>query len=221
MIVLKFGGTSVGNPENLKRVKQTLSSQKQPFVIVVSAFSGVTNLLEQLANSALQGDFRSTLDELRSRNEHMVSALLSSDSQIAIIPFLENELSNLETICRGISTLQELSDKTMARVFSFGEMVSSTVIHAYLIQEGLTIHHLDSSELMIANGAPLAAMVDYRSTDKNFQDSINSQENYICGGFIAKNSEGERVVLGRGGSDLTASVIAQAINAERLEIWRS
>lgn len=219
MIVLKFGGTSVGSVENLRRVKEIISSQVQPFVIVVSAFSGVTNLLESMAEGAVKGDYKTALNELRERHTVIINELIQSASKKQVTQLLEVEISNLEKICNGVSTLQELSDRTMARIFSFGETISSKIIHSFLLQEGIELSHLDSAELMVAEGASLSAMVDYSSTDRNLQSAINSNASYICGGFIAKNTKGERVVLGRGGSDLTASVIAQAIGAERLEIW--
>ncbi len=219
MKVLKFGGTSVGNAENIKRVSNILSAQTEAYIVVVSAFSGTTNLLESLANSALTNNFLPVLENLKTRHKAVIDALLNPASHAHVLELVDNEFEKLSTICTGIAALQELSDKTLARIFSFGEHVSSLIIHAFLQQEGLIIEHVDSSELVIANGSSLSAMVDFNTTNKKIQAAITSSKNYICGGFIAKCSDGERMVLGRGGSDLTASVFAQGLNASRLEIW--
>jgi len=219
MKVLKFGGTSVGNAKNIKRVSNILSAQTEAYIVVVSAFSGTTNLLESLANSALTNNFLPVLENLKTRHKAVIDALLNPASHAHVLELVDNEFEKLSTICTGIAALQELSDKTLARIFSFGEHVSSLIIHAFLQQEGLIIEHVDSSELVIANGSSLSAMVDFNTTNKKIQAAITSSKNYICGGFIAKCSDGERMVLGRGGSDLTASVFAQGLNASRLEIW--
>lgn len=219
MKVLKFGGTSVGSADNIKRVEAILASQTEPIIVVVSALSGTTDLLENLANAALEANYLPILKELREKHQTLIGELLMGDSLSSIETFVTEEFDKLETICKGIEALQEVSDKTLARIFSFGERLSSIIIQSYLAQQGLDIQHLDSSDLIIAKGTPLAAMVDFDITDKKIQSSVNKEKNYICGGFIAKNVEGENVVLGRGGSDFTASVFAQAIDATQLEIW--
>ena len=150
MKVLKFGGTSVGSSENITRVKEILANQPESFVVVVSAFSGTTNLLESLANSAIVDEHKSVLQELHEKHHVIISELLNSTSAAEVLELVDSELKQLETICTGISALQELSDKTLARIFSFGERVSSKIIHSYLKQEGLNIHHIDSSSLIVA-----------------------------------------------------------------------
>jgi aspartokinase/homoserine dehydrogenase 1 len=219
MKILKFGGTSVGSSENITRVKEILANQSESFVVVVSAFSGTTNLLESLANSAIVDEHKRVLSEIQERHHAIISELLNSDSTSSILELVDFEFKKLETICTGISALQELSDKTLARVFSFGERISSKIIHSYLLQEGININHIDSSRLIVAEGSPLSAMVDFKTTNQRITDTINPTKSYICGGFIAKSSAGSNVVLGRGGSDLTASIFAQALNASKLEIW--
>ena len=218
MIVLKFGGSSIGSGQNIKKVKDILSKQDEPFIVIISATSGTTDQLQVLAKLALEGKYRETLESLKKRQFILLRELLDPANQPDVIIYTLKLFNQLENICDSVFTIKELSDKTLSHVLSFGERLSICVIHKYLIQEGIDIDLLDSKQLIKANHSYLNAEVNYQETVALIKQAINGK-NYIATGFIASNNCGEYVVLGRGGSDYSAAIYASAIDAKSLELW--
>ncbi|HKK39214.1 MAG TPA: aspartate kinase, partial [Cryomorphaceae bacterium] len=218
MIVMKFGGTSVSSKKNLEQIKSILSKKEDKYIVVVSAFSQVTNKLEHIAQQALSNDVTDLLEELKNVHFEMIGELFSDQYQTEIILMVQQKSNKLEAICKSINILKELSPRTLANVLSFGEQLSAYILHRYLELEPIEIELLDSRELVYAEGDYLNATVDSEKTTQNISDRI-ADKNYIAGGFIASNKNGETVTLGRGGSDYSASVYAAAVNADYVEIW--
>lgn len=218
MIVLKFGGSSIGSGQNIQKVKDILSKQDEPFIVIISATSGTTDQLQVLAKLALEGKYKETLESLKKRQFKLLRELLDPVNQPDVIIYTLKLFNQLENICDSVFTIKELSDKTLSHVLSFGERLSICVIHKYLIQEGINIDLLDSKQLIKANHSYLNAEVNYQETEALIKQAINGK-NYIATGFIASNNRGEYVVLGRGGSDYSAAIYASAINAKSLELW--
>ncbi len=218
MDIIKFGGSSVGNVENLNKVKEIVKSRKAPFIMVVSAFSGVTNQLQQLGEKALKYQHTEELTTLRERHISMVKNLLHIDKQTNALVHIQQTFLKLETLCNSVYDLGELSQRTQARFLAQGELLSSQIIYEYLKQEDLPIQYLPSHEYIIANGDYSNAQVDFKAT-KERSLSIDSQLCYIAPGYVASNTANELVVLGRGGSDYTASIYAYCLQADRIELW--
>lgn len=219
MHVLKFGGSSVGSIQNIKQVKQILASRKKPFVVVVSAFKGVTDQLDALTQKALEGTYHDPLARIREKHLEIAQGLINPANQSDVMIRIQQKILELEILCRGIHSLEELSEKTRARIVGAGEMMAVIILQPYFNQEKIAIDNLPTGELILANHNHLNAEVDYDITYKNISNHINKGKNYIAPGFVAKNAKNERVVLGRGGSDYTASLIAGAINSVALELW--
>lgn len=218
MMVMKFGGTSVSSLKNIKHIQSIAYAKKEPFIMVVSALSGTTDSLEQIASAALEGNYQDLIDSLKSKHFNLIYELFQPAHQTEVVVFCQQQFNTLENICQGIHILSELSNKIKARILSFGEQLSSFLIHKYLIQEGLEIELLDSRLLIKANHNYLNGEVNLESTEKLISEKIK-QKNYITGGFIGSNHKNETVLLGRGGSDYTAAIYAYALNASHLEIW--
>ena len=218
MKILKFGGSSVGSVENLQRVLSILSSQNQNYICVVSAFSGVTNQLQNLANSALQSKDSTPLEELKQRHNQMLRGL-NLDGNFELKSTINQQFADLEQISQGIFTLQELTDKSIARIMAKGEILSSMIIFEFLKQNGLQINRINTSECIVAENDFLNAQVDFDKTKIACQNKFENQQNYIVPGFIAQNSLGNTMLLGRGGSDYTASILGEALEATQIELW--
>jgi len=218
MMVMKFGGTSVSTIQNLKQIQSIAAAKKEPFIMVVSALSGTTDALENIANASLKGIYKDDLASLKNKHFTLVYDLLKPTNQTDVIVFIQTQFNTLENICHSIHILEELSDKIKAKILSFGERMSSFIVHKFLIQEEINIELLDSRPLIKANHNYLNAEVDLDKTEALISKNV-IQKNYITGGFMASNSRNETVLLGRGGSDYTAALYANSLNASHLEIW--
>ncbi len=241
MLVLKFGGTSVSSKSNLEKIATILSSKRDNFIVVVSAFSGVTNTLDQIASLALESKQSVLIEEFRNFHFALIKELVSEVHQIELFVEVQQKCNQLESICESVGILKELSDRTRATILSFGERLSSVIVQKYLSVNTINpikIDLLDSRKLISATTNEskeyLNAVLDLEKTTRNIlavvgvpnsavvgvpTNDIKTNKNYIASGFIASNQKGETVTLGRGGSDFSASIYANAIDATVLEIW--
>lgn len=218
MIVMKFGGTSVSSKDNLERIKSIIEQKQDGFIVIVSALSKSTDQLELAARYALDGQHATIIEQLKTRHLDFVHEIMLPINQTEVVIFIQDRFNKLESICDSIATLSDLSDKVLAHVQSFGEQLSAFILSKYFLQEGLNIELLNSKELIRANGNHLNASVDFNQSQLQLKP-LNTERNYIASGFIASNDNAETVLLGRGGSDYTASIFACLTNATCLEIW--
>lgn len=225
MQVLKFGGTSVANAENINKVADIVQqkSTQDKTVVVVSALGGVTDLLLGAAMLAADGDaaYSEKLAIIEQRHLEAVKQLIPVANQSQLLSLVKKSCNEIEDICNGIYLLRELTPRSKDRVASYGEWISSQIIAAKLKADGLPAVWKDSRELIITNSAFTTAEVDFAATEKNISDYFSSAPAglFILPGFIASDKSGITTTLGRGGSDYTAAILAAALNATLLEIW--
>ena len=223
MIVSKFGGTSVGSAENIKKVIQIVQQKNEKAAVVVSALGGVTNLLIQAADLALNNDngYLKIVDSIEQKHFDVIEGLLNQDNQTVSKAEVAKKLNNLKEILNGVALLNDLSDKTSARIVGLGEILSSFIIHQAMLQESIKAKLVDSRELLRTNDDYLNAQVDFKCSFNNIQEVLGANQDavFLLPGFVASNEKGETTTLGRGGSDFTAAIIANAIGATVLEIW--
>ena len=175
MKVLKFGGTSVGSSKSIQSVieivKSNSPSTKQ--IVVVSAFSGVTNLLLEGIQAILNKE--NTIDEISAKivDLHLVviNELIEDEkAKNKIFKYLHAELDSLKQLYKGISLIGELTAKTEAKIVCFGELLSSFIVGEAMVSAGLNVERKDSRQLIIANQNYTNAPVDFKITIKNIQD---------------------------------------------------
>lgn len=223
MKVLKFGGSSVANSKNIKQVLDIISntSKNSKIAVIVSAFGKTTDNLLLVANKALD-DITSAIEILEKLSELHFTVIddLILNHKKKTHEEVKYLFDRLASIYEGIFLLQELSDKTLAKVSSFGERLSSVII-ANAAKENLDAIHQESRDLIITNNDYLNAQVNFKVTNKNISSffSKNKQQITLLGGFISSNIEGETTTLGRGGSDFSAAIYAAALDADELQIW--
>lgn len=130
MKVLKFGGTSVGTVGSLANVKSIVDSLEEPAVVVVSALGGLTDRLIATAKSASEGDlsFREGVAEMSRRHFDIIEELVPQSRRDAVRTIVSDLLSELEDIYTGVALIRELSDKSLSRIVSFGERMSSVIV---------------------------------------------------------------------------------------------
>ncbi|MEZ4811347.1 MAG: bifunctional aspartate kinase/homoserine dehydrogenase I [Allomuricauda sp.] len=224
MKVLKFGGTSVANPENINKVKAIVESYgKERIAVVVSAFGGVTDLLLDTSRLASQQNlsYKESLVEVEDRHISAIKELIPVQKQSAVLSKVKSDLNVLETLLEGAFLIGELTPKLSDKIVSYGELLSSFIISEFFKTEGLDANFKDSRELIITDDGYGKANVDFDRTNTACRAFFGSDQHQITvlPGFVASSKAGHSTTLGRGGSDYTAAIIAAAQQAEILEIW--
>jgi aspartokinase/homoserine dehydrogenase 1 len=225
MQVLKFGGSSVANAENINKVISIVkqASQKNRTVLVVSALGGITDKLITSATLAAAGDesYTEHLSIIEKRHISTVQELIPVSRQSSVLSAVKKQCNEIEDICNGIFLLRELSPATKDRVVCFGELLSSQIISAKFSAEGIENAWKDSRELITTDSNFGNARVDFDATNSQIAQLFKADAHnlYVVPGFIASNANKNTTTLGRGGSDYTAAIFAAALGAEILEIW--
>ena len=232
MQVLKFGGTSVANAENINKVtaiikdaikKDPSGQQADKTIVVVSAFGGITDHLLQAATVAAEGNdlYKEQLAAIEQRHMEAVKQLLPPVRQSQLLSLVKKSCNEIEDICSGIFLLRELTPRSKDSIAAYGEWLSSQIIAANLREDGIDATWKDSRELIVTDSNFTAARVDMEITLRNISDFFSNESSslFILPGFIAKDRNGLTTTLGRGGSDYTAAIVASAIGAAVLDIW--
>ncbi|HEY8399609.1 MAG TPA: aspartate kinase, partial [Cytophagaceae bacterium] len=225
MKVLKFGGTSVGSADNIKKVAEILISykkKKEDFVVVFSAMSGVTNQLIDVAQKASQTneEYLQVLKGIEQKHINTVKSLINIKVQSKVVANVKMMINELEDLLHGVFLLKELSLRTQDLVLSFGERLSAYIITEYMIQSGVPAEFVDARRLIKTDASFGSAKINFNLTNKNIKEHFKKSKGLqIVTGFIASTEKEETTTLGRGGSDYTASVIAAALGADEIEIW--
>ncbi|MCZ6521854.1 MAG: bifunctional aspartate kinase/homoserine dehydrogenase I [Bacteroidetes bacterium] len=225
MKVIKFGGTSVGSANNLKKVAEIIigyKKQKQQFAVVISAMKGITNQLIKSGERASKGGqkYQQILKEIEKQHIETVKELIQVRRQSHVIAQIKILFNELEDLLHGVSLLKELSLRTLDLIQSFGERLSVRILAEYLNQCSVPSDFLDTREIIVTDQTFGAARVNFGSTNKKIRKYFEQHRNLqIITGFISSSPSGETTTLGRGGSDYTASIIAAALGADEIEIW--
>ena len=225
MQVLKFGGTSVANAENIRKVSCIIqkAAKKEPVLAIVSALGGITDVLLQAARKAAQGteDYKQLLEQAELRHLEVVKELIPVVKQSSSLSLVKKQFNEIDDICNGIFLLGELTERTTDKILSYGELISSQIISAALQANGIENAWKDSRDLIVTDSSFTHAVVDFSATNEKIQRYVAGKKSnvHILPGFIASDVNGITTTLGRGGSDYTAAIVAAAVNATALEIW--
>jgi len=222
MQVLKFGGTSVANSQNMIKVVNitTESLRRDTTMLVCSAISGCTDALIEIGHKAAAGDdsYNILIDCLESRHLDVISGLLPGDEGDAIRKECTELFATLREIAKGVFLIEELSAHSLATIESFGEILSTKIIHARFKANGIDAIWADSRALVRETDGTVNTGITYAAVRQMLSEHPDTQL-FVLPGFIASDETGKTVTIGRGGSDYTASLYAAATNAARLEIW--
>ena len=225
MKILKFGGTSVANAQNIKLVLNiiTKTCKNDKLVIVVSAFSGITDLLVLAAANASAKDknYKEIVNQIEKKHKEVIEELIPLSDQSELIDAINSNINHLKTLLDGCYLLGELSNRTSDTILSFGELLSSQIIAKALQQKIINSGYKDSREVIKTNNHFGKAVVNFEITNNLISNYFNSNDLQatVIPGFIASSIDGNNTTLGRGGSDYTAAILAGALDASCLEIW--
>lgn len=223
-VVMKFGGSSVATLANWQRIAERLRQRRSaglPLLVVHSALRGVSDLLQESLLAAGAGDG----SEQRCVEDIVALHLqLAEEMQLDAHEILDAYFTELRQLLAGVRLVRELTPRVSARVMALGELMSTTLSAAWLVQQGLPVVWRDARELLVAQSEPqerrqfLNAVCDDQLAPA-FEKLLDPQLINVTQGFIARNAQGETVLLGRGGSDTSAAYFAAKLGASRLEIW--
>jgi aspartate kinase len=227
MKVLKFGGSSLKDGASMTSVGRIIASDQEEKVVVVSAIQGITDaLIGFMSADRNEEEVQQFIKELRDRHLRILAEVAGSmDVKQTAVGLLTSQLVRLERILYGIIYLEELTPRTRDLVQSFGERMSVIVMAAMLQEMGVNAVPVEADELgIITDGNYGSATVEMELTRNNIAPKIyemfKRQEVPVVTGFFGKTEEGYITLFGRNGTDYSASVISNAIDADCLEIWK-
>lgn len=225
MKVLKFGGTSVGTVESLKAVlsivKKSYDAKEKPLV-VLSAMSGVTNLLTQLAEDAAEGkSFSDGLKSLEDKHFAVVKELLAVKYQNPVFTKLKLFFNEIEDLLQGIFALKELSNQSKDLILSYGERCSNYMVSKVMEQYIPESLFVDASHYVKTDSNFGNAHLNEMLTEQLVKSLYitHGDKLLFVTGFIGSNENGRITTLGRGGSDYTAAIFGSILDATAIEIW--
>ncbi|HLF07683.1 MAG TPA: aspartate kinase [Thermoplasmata archaeon] len=224
MRVIKFGGTCVSSPEMLKDTIQRLRGEGR-VVAVVSALQGVTNLLEGVMGNHLdEREIAGLIEQLRLSHEGLAQKTLGKLPE-SFLRREEEHLTKLERLLYGVFYTEELTPRTRDLVLSFGERLAAHFVAAYLDANGLPAEGFEADRLgLVTDDSFGNATVLLEETRKNVaKPLLKASETSlpVVTGYIGRTRDGHTTTLGRSGSDYSAGALGYAVDADRVEIWKT
>lgn len=218
MQVLKFGGTSVGSVENMRQVRDIIDTQ-EPKIVVLSAMSGTTNALVQIADATQMGEIATAYElvgELQKHYDNVLENLYTNDKIRATVRgYVDEIFSSLESLTRSTVYSQAVADEFVSK----GELLSTFIFTHYLQQEGVSAALLPALEFMRIDKENEPDTFYIRQNLNRVIENTGEAQIYITQGFICRNYSGQISNLQRGGSDYTATIVGAAIQASEVQIW--
>ncbi len=228
LLVMKFGGTSVGSAERMRASARLAveQSRKRPVVVVVSAMSKITDLLLGAMRHAEGGDragMESNLQALRDRHEHACRELLPPGRQSEVLAKLAALIEEFERIVNGMAMLSERPPRSVDEGVAVGERLSAILVSEHLIAEGIPAEAVNAWEVVVTdavfgNASPLMDSTRLKAGAR-LLPLLERGVMPIVTGFNGATADGRPTTLGRGGSDFSASIVASALDAAELWIW--
>jgi bifunctional aspartokinase / homoserine dehydrogenase 1 len=229
-LVIKFGGTSVGSSEAISQAADIVLEQAERWerlVAVVSAMSGVTDALTRGAVQAAGGDdetYRALVTDLRARHYAVVDALLGPKAERAsLLGVIDRHLDEFAAFCHSVHVLGEVTPRAMDAITSLGERINARMLAAVLRARGADSEAVDATELIVTDATfqdavPLMDATRQRATAR-LADLLARQAIPIVTGFVGATENGVTTTLGRGGSDFSAAILGDCLDADEVWIW--
>jgi bifunctional diaminopimelate decarboxylase / aspartate kinase len=223
-VVVKFGGTSVSTLANWRNIALVVHRRLETgnrVLVVHSAITKITDMLEKLLVAASAGAPDEALKAVEDRHRQLATEL-----GVGVSPQLQGYFDELRQMANGIALVRELSDRTRARVMANGELMATEIGSRFLKSQGIDVTWMDARDMLSAEDRGASAKASVLSATCSFSpDAVleqtldNSTPVVITQGFIARDSEGNTCLLGRGGSDTSAAYLGAKIRARQIEIW--
>ena len=226
MQVLKFGGSSVANAQNMSKVVDIVikAVDRDRTILVASAISGCTDTLIRIGTLASERDesYKTLIDELQKKHHDIINELLPREKQVESLEVCDSLFDSLRSITQGVYLLGELSPASLDAIQSFGELWSTKILATKIASIGIATKWIDSRSIIRTIAKGDKNVVDVQKTYYRINEVVENDpvtQLFVLPGFIASDKQGRTTTLGRGGSDYTASLYAVGCKARILEIW--
>lgn len=230
LIVMKFGGTSVGSVDALQNVVRIVADARQKghtTVVVVSAMSGVTNLLLNAAHQAEAGNeeiaHQARVEIDKKHAEATLHFLGDSPERDAVMAHIRSLLDEFEALCHGIRVLGELTPRALDVIGGIGERMNAPQVAAILNNAGLPAEPIEATDLIVTDrrfgGAVPLIEATGQKTESNLRPLLEAGNIAVVTGYIGATEDGIPTTLGRGGSDYSATILGRALKADEVWIW--
>ena len=215
MKVFKFGGASVKDAAGVRNLAQIVRDQGQQAVIVVSAMGKTTNELERIVRAYIDQQTDEVNRELQSLRAYHEGIMRELPGNFAAVYKTIDDLADYLT-----EPLASPYDETYDQIVSLGEVISTQIVAAYLIQTGLPTRWSDARLLVRTDTTFREGRVNWAETNRQITEAISADVVTVTQGFIGQTANGRTTTLGREGSDYTAAIFAYCLNAESVTIWK-
>lgn len=219
MKVHKFGGASIKDAEGVKRVGKIIATLAEDALVIVSAMGKTTNLLEEVVGQHYIGETEKSMKLLaKSKEQHdaLIDELFPTDHPV------RDEVNNLfvEMEWTIEDPARDEYDYNYDQIVSYGELISSRILSAYLVDQGWEHDWLDARDVIKTDNRHRDARVDWPLCQQQAARYIKRGKRYLSQGFIGCTSENFNTTLGREGSDYSAAIFAYLLDAEEVNIWK-
>jgi aspartokinase/homoserine dehydrogenase 1 len=227
--IFKFGGASLADAANVRHaISLIMEHGTTRLVTVVSALAGVTDALLFIAELAVQGGVDGVdeaIDRLEARHRTVAMGVVTqARPRAALVKALAAEFEELRARAHGVATLRELTPRTRDYLVARGEQLSAQIVVAGLISRGAKVQYVDATDVIRTDGVHGNAFPDLPATDRAVREQLGPllrrRVLAVVPGFTGAGKNGVTVTLGRGGSDLTATVLGRSLKAERITLWK-
>ena len=229
MVVMKFGGTSVKDPDAIQRLARIVAREAGRTgtpVVVVSAMSGITDQLLDAVSAVERGDADRAAQKvtvMRDRHRAAAEALLQGDARGDVVDALERQWRETASLLHAMAVLREVSPRSRDAVVSMGELASSQLVAAALTALGTPARYVDAREVLVTSADHGQGQPDQAATAARLHDHVlpltRAGVVAVLGGFIGATHEGVTTTLGRGGSDYSASLFGAGLRSAEIQIW--
>ena len=232
MVVQKFGGTSVADPAAIRRLIEIVRAARardgRGPAVVVSAMSGVTDLLLGIASAAGSGgpgtaDALARVEQLRERHLAAVRDVVAAKDQDALAADINSTLDQLAAVVHALAVLREVSPRTLDVIAAMGELLSSRIVAAALNGAGIDAEWVDARRAIVTTAdhmraTPLTAETG-RALRATVVAALDAKRVPVLGGFVGATTGGHTTTLGRGGSDYSGALVGAGVGAREIQIW--
>jgi len=227
IVVQKFGGTSVIDPDAIRRLGAIAAAARargQRPAVVVSAMGGVTDALLGMLEAAGGGDAARALEQLEAlRRRHLDAAAALAPADEALSTYIDETFGSLSAVVSALVVLREVSPQTVDVVSGSGELLSSRLVASALAAMGLPAAWVDARRVIVTDAEHTCAAPLTAPTEAKIRDAVapllEAGRVPVMGGFVGATADGRATTLGRGGSDFSAAILGAGLRAAEIQIW--